>query len=94
MKRLGRGEEQQLKTALGEEGDFAVHASMYGKVQAEANANPNDQEGGKERGRCVSLTLAGLSSYLCRVCPMCVSLPRLGDGIHPTTIDVHNCLRS
>jgi hypothetical protein len=28
----------------------------------------------------------GLSSYLCRVCTICVSLSRLGVGIHPTTV--------
>ena len=32
------------------------------------------------------LALFGLSSYPCRVCPMCVSLSRLGSGIHPTTV--------
>jgi hypothetical protein len=59
---------------------------VYGKVQAEPNVNPNNQERGKERERYLSLALAGLSSYLCRLCPMCVSLSRLGGGIHPTTL--------
>jgi hypothetical protein len=44
---------------LGEEGDFAVLASVYSKVQAEPNVNPNDQERGKGRERCLSLGLAG-----------------------------------
>jgi len=35
VKGSGRGGQyQQQQLALGEEGDFAVHASVYGKVQA------------------------------------------------------------
>src|SRR5271170_7555244 len=88
VKGSGRGgrRRQQQQPALGEEGDFAVHANVYGKVQTEPNVNPNDQERGRGRERCLSLALAGLSSYLCRLCPMCVSLSRLGGSIHPTTI--------
>ena len=79
VKGSGRGgQHQQQRLALGEEADFAVHPSMYGKVQAEPNVNPNEQERGKGRETCFLLALAGLSSYLCRVCPMCVSLSRLG----------------
>jgi hypothetical protein len=34
VKRLGRGgQQQQRQQALGEEEDFTVHASLYGKVQ-------------------------------------------------------------
>jgi hypothetical protein len=29
---------------LGEEGDFAVRAGVYGKVQAEDSVKPNNQE--------------------------------------------------
>jgi hypothetical protein len=36
------GQQQQPQQALGEEGGFAVHASVYGKVQAGPNVNPND----------------------------------------------------
>jgi hypothetical protein len=32
----------------------------------------------KEEKRCVSLALAGLSSYLCRLCTLCVHLSVLG----------------
>jgi hypothetical protein len=72
----------------GEEGDLAVHASVYGKVQAESNVNPNDQERRKGRERCLCFLLAraGLPSYLCRPCTVCVSLPRLGGDIYPTTM--------
>jgi hypothetical protein len=72
----------------GEEGDVAVHASVYGKVQAESNVNPNDQERRKGRERCLCFLLAraGLPSYLCRPCTVCVSLPRLGGDIYPTTM--------
>jgi hypothetical protein len=39
VKGLGReGQYQQQQPALGEEEDFTVHASVYGKVQAEPNA--------------------------------------------------------
>jgi len=77
MKGSGHGgqHQQQQQPTLGEEGDFAVHASVYSKVQAEPNVNSNDQERGKRRERCLSLGLAGLSSYLCRLCLiLCVSV--------------------
>ena len=40
--------------ALGEEGDFAVHASACGKVQAEPNVNPKrtNREEKKEKDAC------------------------------------------
>jgi len=38
---------------------------------------------GKGRERCLLIALAGLSSYLCRLCPMYVNLSRLGGGINP-----------
>jgi hypothetical protein len=43
VKGSGRGGQQQQRPALGEEGDFAVHASVYGKVQAEPDVTLNDQ---------------------------------------------------
>jgi hypothetical protein len=87
VKGLGRGgQHQQQEPALGEEGDFAVDAGVYGKVQAEPNVKPNDQGRRKGRERCLLLALAGLSGYLCRVCPMCVGSSRLGGGVHATTI--------
>src|SRR5271168_3258985 len=78
VKGSGRGGQQQQQPDLGEEGDFAVHASVYGKVQAEPNVNPNDQERGKGRERCLLLALAGLSSYLCRLRTLCVHQSVLG----------------
>jgi len=36
--------------------------------------------------RCFLLVLAGQSRYLCRVCPICVGLSRLGGGTHPTAL--------
>ena len=68
----GGHHQQQRQPALGEEGDFAVHAIMYSEVQAEPTVNPNDQERGKGRERCLLLALSGLPSYLCRVCVPCV----------------------
>jgi hypothetical protein len=78
VKGSGRGGQQQRRGALGEEGDFAVHGNVYGKVQVGPSADPNDQEGGKGRQRCLLLAQAGLSSYLCMLCTMCVSLSGLG----------------
>ena len=38
VKGSGRGgQHQQQQSTLGREGDFAVHASVYGKVQAKPN---------------------------------------------------------
>jgi hypothetical protein len=42
--------------------DFAVHASVYGKVQAEGNVNPDNQKRKGKKKKLV-LVLAGLSSY-------------------------------
>jgi hypothetical protein len=79
VKGSGRGaQHQQQQPALGEEGDFAVHASVYGKVQAKPNVKPNDQERGKGRERCLFVFPAGLASYLCRLCTMRIHLSMLG----------------
>ena len=51
--------------ALGEERDFAVHAS-------EPNVKPNVQKRGKGRERCLFVAQAGLASYLCRLCTLCL----------------------
>jgi hypothetical protein len=58
---------------LREEGDFTVHGSVYGKVQAEDGVKPNDQER-KGKRKMLVLTRAGLSSYLCRLCAICQSV--------------------
>src|SRR5271170_4108628 len=84
VKGSGRGGQHQQQPALGEEGDFAVYVSVYGKVQAEPNVNPNDQRR-KEGERCIFLPGLGcLATYVDYV-PY-VSLSRLGGGIYPTTI--------
>jgi hypothetical protein len=57
VKWSGRGEHQQ-QPALGEEGDFAVHASVYGKVQAEPDVTPKEKKGKK---KMLVLARAGLS---------------------------------
>ena len=67
---------------LGEEGDFAVHASVYGKVQAEDSVTPNDQER-KGKRKMLVLARAELSSYLCRLCAMCQSVYARGWYPHP-----------
>jgi hypothetical protein len=77
VKGLGRGGQHQQPPALGEEGDFAVHVSVYGKIQAEDNANPDNQE---RKGKKKKLVLArgGLSSYLYRLCAICQSVQARG----------------
>jgi hypothetical protein len=72
VKGSGRGGQQQ-RPALGEEGDFAVYASVYGKVQAESDVTPNDQE--RRRGRkdaCFLPELGCLATYVGYV--LCVSV--------------------
>jgi hypothetical protein len=60
---------------LGEEGDFTVHASVYGKVQAKDSVKPNDQKRkGKRKRKMLVLARAGLSTYLCRLCAICQSV--------------------
>jgi hypothetical protein len=61
----------------GEEGDFAVHASVYGKVQAEDNVNLHNREKKGKKKKLV-LALAGLSSYLCSLCAVCHSVQARG----------------
>jgi len=47
------GQHQQQRPALGEEGDFAVHASVYDKVQAEPNVNDKrPREKKEEKDAC------------------------------------------
>jgi len=65
------------------EGDFVVHAS-------EPTVNPNDQDGRKRKGKMLVLALAGLSSYLCRLCPMCQSVQTRGSYPPHHNIDCGN----
>ena len=44
---------------------------------------PNDQERRKGRERCSLVARAGLASYLCRLCTLCVHPSVLGGDIHP-----------
>src|SRR5271156_2232707 len=79
VKGSGRGgQHQQQPPALGEEGDFAVHASVYGKVQAEDNVNPNNQERKGKKKKKLVLARGGLSSYLYRLCAICQSVQARG----------------
>jgi hypothetical protein len=66
VKGSGRGgQQQQQQPALGEEGDFAVHANVYGKVQAEPSVKPNDQERRKGREDASRLPSLGcLATYV------------------------------
>jgi hypothetical protein len=74
VKGSGHGEQQQPRQrALGEEGDFAVHASVYGKVQAEQDVTPNDQERRREEeDACGSPKPGWLATYVGYV--PCVSI--------------------
>jgi hypothetical protein len=73
VKGSGRGgqhqqqQQQQQRPAQEDRGDFAVHASVYGKVQAEPNVNPSDQEGGgdmEEKDACGLPKLGWLATYV------------------------------
>ena len=58
--------------------DFAISRLWYSKVEAELTPIPRKE--GKEEGKegCLLLARAGLSSYLCRLCAMCVNPSMLG----------------
>jgi hypothetical protein len=45
------------------------------------------KRGEKEEKDAWFFAQAGLASYLCRLCTLCVHLSVLGGGIHPTTMD-------
>jgi hypothetical protein len=60
----------------GRKGNFTVHASVYGKVQAEDNVNPNNQERKGKKKVLVLARLGCLATYVVYV-PY-VSLSRLG----------------
>jgi hypothetical protein len=89
-----RGQQQQQQRALGEEENFAVLASVYGKLQVGPSVDPNDQEQEKGRERCLCLPELGCLC-LCRLCT-CVSvcLARGGGGIHPTTVSCASTLNA
>ena len=67
------------------EGNFAVHARVYGKFQVEPTVNPNDQgrRNGEER-YLFSPLLACLATYV--GCVLCASLSRLGGDTHSTAL--------
>jgi hypothetical protein len=69
VKGSGRGERrQQRQPTVGEEGDPAVRASVYGKVQAKPDVTPNDQEIRKERKEmlvpCLSWAVSAYVGYV------------------------------
>src|SRR5436190_14245367 len=88
VKGSGRGgRHQQQQPALGRKGILPYTLACTVKSRPGPRSTTNDQERKKEEKRCLFFARAGLASYLCRACPMCVNLSRLGGGIHPTTLD-------
>jgi hypothetical protein len=82
VKGPGRREQQQQQQKLwGRKGNFVVHASVYGKVQAEDNVNPNNQERKGKKKVLVLARLGCLATYVVYV-PY-VSLSRL-EGVSTT----------
>jgi hypothetical protein len=61
----------------GQKGDFAVHVSVYGKVQVGPRADTQRQQREEEGKETSCLTQAGLSSYLYGLLVMCVHLSML-----------------
>ena len=90
MKGSGRGAQHQQQPALGEEGDFAVHASVYGKVQAKTDVNLTTKREEKgEKDACWLPKLGWLATYAGYV-PLCALLSVPGGDIHPTTVYSHS----
>jgi hypothetical protein len=75
--------ENNNNNPLREEWDFAVHASVYGKVQASPDVTSNDEKRRKGRRRGFLLARRGLPSYLCRLCTLRVHLSVLGEVSTP-----------
>src|SRR5271154_1976070 len=88
VKGSGRGgQHQQHRPTLSEGGDFAVHTSVYGKVQVEPSVKPNDQQREKaEKEACWLPKVGWLATYVGYV-PCLSTCLYWGGGIHPTTID-------
>ena len=77
-------------SSRGREGDFAVHASVYRKVQAEPTVNPNVQDRRKGEERCLFLPLLGcLATYV--GCVLCASLSRLGGQRADLSLEISTC---
>lgn len=66
--------------------DYAVHASVYGKVQASPTSTKREEQ---RRERCFSYARAGLSSYLYRLYTFCVYLSILGGWCPPYYNRIH-----
>ena len=81
----GQAMAQQQRLVRGWKGDFTVHASVYGKVQAGPMATLYAQERRKKKKRASCLARAGLSSYLYRQYVTCVPPAYARGRIHPTT---------
>ena len=61
---MGKLWRQQLPLALVWEGDFAVHASMYGKVQAGPTPTPDAHERRRRKELVVLPELGCLATYI------------------------------
>jgi hypothetical protein len=68
----GRGELQQQLPSVGEEGDFAVHASVYGKARGEPDVTSKDQERRGENEGCPLPEVGSLAAHVGYV--PCVSI--------------------
>jgi hypothetical protein len=89
VKGSGRGgQHQQHQPGLSEGGGgFAVHTSVYGKVQTEPGVTPNDQQRKKEEKEACWLPKVGWLATYAGYVPCLSTCLYWGGGIHPTTLD-------
>jgi hypothetical protein len=83
---VGKLWQQQQRLVREWKGDFAVPASVYGKLQAGPTATLYAQERRKKEKRASCLARAGLSSYLYRQYVTCVPPTYARGRIHPITL--------
>jgi hypothetical protein len=73
----------------GSTGDFAVHASVYGKVQVGPSVDTQRKIEGRRKEACC-FAQAGLSSYLYGLLVTCIHLPVLDDLSTPPHYPLNN----
>jgi hypothetical protein len=68
----------------GRKGPLPYTLACTVKSKSSLASLPTTKTEDKEEKKVIVPARVGLSSYLCRLYPVCVSLSMLGGGIHPT----------